>query len=216
MRYVSARAAEFLNRPLAQLKMIVMHLGSGSSVTAVEHGRSVDTSMGFTPLAGVTMGTRSGDIDPSLVAYLMAKLHEPDINQMITLLNKESGLLGISELSPDQRDLEAVEDTDPQAKLALDIYANRVAKYVGSYTALMNGVDVLVFTGGVGENGGDMRARILRHLGYLGATVDAVKNKARGKEIDLSTAEATVKTLVIPTNEELMIVRDVFERLPKA
>ncbi|WP_270235218.1 acetate/propionate family kinase [Lacticaseibacillus suilingensis] len=216
VRYVSARAAEFLNRPLAQLKMIVMHLGSGSSVTAVEHGRSVDTSMGFTPLAGVTMGTRSGDIDPSLVAYLMAKLHEPDINQMITLLNKESGLLGISELSPDQRDLEAVEDTDPQAKLALDIYANRVAKYVGSYTALMNGVDVLVFTGGVGENGGDMRARILRHLGYLGATVDAVKNKARGKEIDLSTAEATVKTLVIPTNEELMIVRDVFERLPKA
>ncbi|KRN25334.1 acetate kinase A propionate kinase 2 [Lacticaseibacillus camelliae DSM 22697 = JCM 13995] len=154
VRYVSQRAAEFLGRPLDQLKMIVMHLGSGSSVTAVQNGRSVDTSMGFTPVAGVTMGTRSGDIDPSLLQYLMRKLKITNFDDIITMLNQRSGLLGISELSADQRDLEAIEDEDPLAKLALDIYANRVAKYVGSYAALMNGVDVLVFTAGVGENAG--------------------------------------------------------------
>lgn len=213
VRYVSARAAELLNRPLAELRMIVMHLGSGSSVTAVQGGQSLDTSMGFTPLAGVTMGTRSGDIDPSVVAYLMNKLGITDVNEMIHILNNNSGLLGLSGLSADQRDLEAVEDSDPQAKLALDIFANRVDKYVGSYAALMNGVDVLVFTGGVGENGIDMRLRIMKNLSYLGATVDTEKNHVRGKETDLSAATATVKTLLVPTNEELMIVRDVYARV---
>lgn len=216
VRYVSQRAAEFLGKPLAQLKMVVMHLGSGSSVTAVQNGHSVDTSMGFTPLAGVTMGTRSGDIDPSLLQFLMRKLKMTNFDDMIDLLNQKSGLLGISELSADQRDLEAIEDSDPLAKLALDIFANRVAKYVGSYAALMNGVDVLVFTAGVGENAGDMRARIMAHLQFLGATIDTEKNQARGKEINVSAPDATVQTLVIPTNEELMIVRDVQARLPKA
>ena len=213
VRYVSARAAELLQRPLAELKMIVMHLGSGSSITAVQGGHSVDTSMGFTPLAGVAMGTRSGDVDASVVAYIMNKLNITDVNEMIHILNNDSGLLGISGLSADQRDLEAVEDTDPRAKLALDIFANRVAKYVGSYAAVMNGVSALVFTGGVGENGIDMRLRIMRHLSYLGATVDETKNHVRGKETDLSAADATVKTLLVPTNEELMIVRDVLARL---
>ncbi|MCX2455109.1 acetate/propionate family kinase [Lacticaseibacillus nasuensis] len=213
VRYVSARAAELLQRPLAELKLIVMHLGSGSSITAVQGGHSVDTSMGFTPLAGVAMGTRSGDVDASVVAYIMNKLNITDVNEMIHILNNDSGLLGISGLSADQRDLEAVEDTDPRAKLALDIFANRVAKYVGSYAAVMNGVSALVFTGGVGENGIDMRLRIMRHLSYLGATVDETKNHVRGKETDLSAADATVKTLLVPTNEELMIVRDVFARL---
>ncbi|MFD1440085.1 acetate/propionate family kinase [Lacticaseibacillus hegangensis] len=215
VRYVSQRAAEFLGRPLDQLKMVVMHLGSGSSVTAVQNGQSVDTSMGFTPVAGVTMGTRSGDIDPSLLQYLMRKLKITNFDDIITMLNQRSGLLGISELSADQRDLEAIEDEDPLAKLALDIYANRVAKYVGSYAALMNGVDVLVFTAGVGENAGDMRARIMAHLQFLGATIDAEKNQVRGKEANVSAADATVQTLVIPTNEELMIVRDVQDRLPQ-
>lgn len=216
VRYVSQRAAEFLGQPLARLKMVVMHLGSGSSVTAVQNGQSVDTSMGFTPVAGVTMGTRSGDIDPSLLQYLMRKLKLTNFDDVITMLNQRSGLLGISELSADQRDLEAIEDEDPLAKLALDIYANRVAKYVGSYAALMNGVDVLVFTAGVGENAGEMRARIMAHLQFLGATIDAKKNQARGKEVNVSAPDATVQTLVIPTNEELMIVRDVQERLPQA
>ncbi|WP_179396146.1 acetate/propionate family kinase [Lacticaseibacillus absianus] len=210
VRYVAQRAATLLHRPSGPLRLVVMHLGSVSSVTAVRDGRSVDTSMGFTPVVGVTMGTRSGDVDPSLLAYLMGKLGLTDINDMITILNQKSGLLGLSELSPDQRDLEAVEDEAPLAKLALDIYANRVAKYVGSYAAVMNGIDALVFTGGVGENGGEMRARIMQHLTYLGATIDPEANQARGKEIDLTAPGAAVRTLVVPTNEELMIVRDVY------
>lgn len=213
VRYVSARAAELLGKPLESLRMVVMHLGSGSSVTAVKDGKSLDTSMGFTPLAGVTMGTRSGDIDASVVGYLMNKLNITDVNEMIHILNNDSGLLGISGLSADQRDLEAVENHDERAKLALDIFANRVDKYVGSYAAIMNGVDVLVFCGGVGENGIDMRLRIMKHLGYLGASIDEEKNHVRGKETDLSAADATVKTLLVPTNEELMIVRDVYERI---
>ena len=210
VRYVSARAAEMLNKPLEDLRMIIMHLGSGSSITAVKDGQSIDTSMGFTPLAGVTMGTRSGDIDPSLVAYLMKKLDIPDVGQMIHILNNDSGLLGISGLSNDMRDLEAAEDTNPRAKLALDIFVNRVVKYVGSYAALMNGVDALVFTAGIGENGDEIRDKVMRSLGYLGAKIDNDLNyKSHGVETDLSTPDSTVKTLLVPTNEELMIVRDV-------
>lgn len=210
VRYVSARAAEMLGKPLEDLRMIVMHLGSGSSITAVQGGQSIDTSMGFTPLAGVTMGTRSGDIDPSLVGYLMKKLAIPDVGQMIHILNNDSGLLGISGLSNDMRDLEAAEDTNTRAKLALDIFVNRVVKYVGSYAALMDGVDVLVFTAGIGENGDEIRDKIMRSLDYLGAKIDNDLNyKSHGVEADLSTADSTVKTLLVPTNEELMIVRDV-------
>ena len=188
----------------------MMHLGSGSSITAVQGGQSIDTSMGFTPLAGVTMGTRSGDIDPSLVGYLMKKLAIPDVGQMIHILNNDSGLLGISGLSNDMRDLEAAEDTNTRAKLALDIFVNRVVKYVGSYAALMDGVDVLVFTAGIGENGDEIRDKIMRSLDYLSAKIDNDLNyKSHGVEADLSTADSTVKTLLVPTNEELMIVRDV-------
>lgn len=209
VRYVVGQAAELLGKPASELRMIVMHLGSGSSITAVANGESVDTSMGFTPLAGLTMATRSGDVDVSLVAYLMHKLGVPDIDRMIHMLNHDSGVLGISELSLDQRDLEAVEDAVPQAKLALDIYANRVIKYVGSYVALMGGVDALVFTGGIGENGIDMRQRIVSRLGYLQTELDSEKNDVRGQAREISTDDSAVKVLLVPTNEELMIVRDV-------
>ncbi|WP_461213575.1 acetate/propionate family kinase [Lacticaseibacillus sp. GG6-2] len=188
VRYITHRAGELLGKA-ATRRLIVMHLGSGSSVT---------------------MGTRSGDIDASLLAYLMDKLQLTDINEMIDILNHHAGLLGLSQRSADQRDLEAAEADDPQAALALDIYANRVAKYVGSYATVLNGVDALIFTGGVGENGADMRARIMQHLTFLGATIDPEKNASRGQEVDLSAEDATVATWVIPTNEELMIVRDVY------
>ncbi|WP_461213981.1 acetate kinase [Lacticaseibacillus sp. GG6-2] len=214
VRYVSARTAEFLGKDPKDLKIVVMHLGSGSSITAVQGGKSVDTSMGFTPLAGVTMSTRSGDIDVSLVAYLMKKLDITDVDEILHILNHESGVLGISELSQDQRDLKEVEFTNPQAKLALDIYANRAAKYVASYASVMDGIDVLVFTGGVGENSDEMRGQIIDRLHFLGAGIDPKVNVAsHGVEVDLSSADAKIKTLLIPTNEELMIVRDVFERL---
>lgn len=210
VRYVTYRAQQLFDFN----KLIVMHLGSGSSVTAVANGKVVDTSMGFTPLAGVTMGTRSGDIDPSLLAYLMDQLKLQDIHELIAILNEQSGLLGLSQLSADQRDLEAAAGQNPQAKLALSIYANRVAKYVGSLAATMNGVDALVFTGGVGENGTDMRQQIIAYLGFLGAKIDPVKNTQRGQELELSTADAKIATWVIPTNEELMIVKDVQAQLP--
>lgn len=215
VRYVSKRAAEFLGRDPKHLKTVVLHLGSGSSITAVQDGKSVDTSMGFTPLAGITMSTRSGDIDFSLVAYLMKKL-DVDTDEMLHILNHDSGVLGISELSQDQRDLKEVEFENPQAKLALDIYANRAAKYVAGYASVMDGIDVLAFTGGVGENSDEMRGMIIDRLGFLGAKLDRDVNVAsHGVEKDLSAADAKIKTLLIPTNEELMIVRDVFERLPQ-
>jgi acetate kinase len=215
VRYVSARTAEFLGRDPKDLKLVVLHLGSGSSITAVKDGKSVDTSMGFTPLAGITMSTRSGDIDVSLVAYLMKKLNV-DMDEMLEILNHESGVLGISELSQDQRDLKAVADTNPQAKLALEIYANRAAKYVAGYASVMGGIDALAFTGGVGENSHEMRQQIIERLGFLGAKIDPEVNAAsHGIEKDLSTPDATIKTILMPTNEELMIVRDVFERLPQ-
>lgn len=207
-RYVSQRAAEILEVPLTEQKMITLHLGSGASITAVENGEAVDTSMGFTPLAGITMGTRSGDIDPSLVAFLADKL-AISMPEMINILNKKSGLLGLSELSPDMRDLEETAATRPQSALALKIFVNRVVKYVGSYVALMNGIDTLVFTAGSGENGSELRADICQQLACFGVELDATKNKVRGKEQIISTPTSKVKVLVVPTNEELMIVRDV-------
>lgn len=210
VRYVSAHAAKMLRKPLAQMRMIVMHLGAGSSITAIQNGQSVDTSMGFTPLSGVTMGTRSGDVDVSLIGYLMKKLAITDVDQMIDILNTESGLRGISGISHDVRDLEAAAPTNPRAKLALDIFVNRIVKYVGAYAALMDGVDVLIFTAGIGEHSSDIRARVMQSLDYLGARIDASLNtQIHDNAGDITAADSKVKTLVIPTNEELMIVRDV-------
>ena len=210
VRYVSAHAAKMLRKPLAQMRMIVLHLGAGSSITAIQNGQSVDTSMGFTPLSGVTMGTRSGDVDVSLIGYLMKKLAITDVDQMIDILNTQSGLRGISGVSHDVRDLEAAAPTNPRAKLALDIFVNRIVKYVGAYAALMDGVDVLVFTAGIGEHSSDIRARVMQSLDYLGARIDASLNtQIHDNAGDITAADSKVKTLVIPTNEELMIVRDV-------
>ena len=206
-RYVSERAAEMLGKPLAETKIITCHLGNGASITAVEGGKSVDTSMGFTPLAGVTMGTRSGDIDPSVLPYLMEKL-DIDINEMINILNKKSGLLGLSGISSDMRDLENNMDKE-EVRVALDIFADRIRKYIGSYVTVMNGVDAIVFTAGIGENDSATRANIMSKLTWLGCELDAEKNKARGEELEISTPESTVKVFLIPTDEELMIARDV-------
>ena len=206
-RYVSERAAEMLGKPLAETKIITCHLGNGASITAVEGGKSVDTSMGFTPLAGVTMGTRSGDIDPSVLPYLMEKL-DIDINEMINILNKKSGLLGLSGISSDMRDLENNMDKE-EVRVALDIFADRIRKYIGSYVTVMNGVDAIVFTAGIGENDSATRANIMSKLTWLGCELDSEKNKARGEELEISTPESTVKVFLIPTDEELMIARDV-------
>ena len=206
-RYVSERAAEMLGKPLAETKIITCHLGNGASITAVEGGKSVDTSMGFTPLAGVTMGTRSGDIDPSVLPYLMEKL-DIDINEMINILNKKSGLLGLSGISSDMRDLENNRDKE-EVRVALDIFADRIRKYIGSYVTVMNGVDAIVFTAGIGENDSATRANIMSKLTWLGCELDSEKNKARGEELEISTPESTVKVFLIPTDEELMIARDV-------
>lgn len=207
-RYVSARAAELLHTDLKSLKMITLHMGSGVSVTAIKDGKSLDTSMGFTPLAGVTMSTRSGDIDASLVAYLMGKLNITDPNQMVDILNTKSGILGLSELSPDMRQLEQTIDTRPQSKLAIDIFVNRIIKYIGSYTAIMGGLDVLVFTAGIGEGDIKMRARIVNKLNYMGAKIDPERNDVMAKERLISTDDSKVKVMLVPTNEELMIARD--------
>lgn len=207
-RYVSQRAAEILGVPLADQKMITMHLGSGASITAIKDGKSFDTSMGFTPLAGLTMSTRSGDIDASLVAYLMEKLNITDINDMIDILNQKSGLLGISGLSPDMRDLLKTREDRPESQLAIDIYVNRLIKYIGSYVAEMNGVDTLVFTAGTGEGSIPIRKMVVERLGFIGAKLDEAANDVEGEERLISTPDSKVKILIVPTNEELMIVRD--------
>lgn len=212
-RYVANRTAELLGKPLADLKLITLHLGSGSSISAFDHGKVIDTSMGFTPLAGVMMGTRSGDIDASLVTFLAEKLNI-SMQEITDILNHKSGLLGISELSPDQRDLEDAEKTNPKAKLALDMFANRVVRYIGTYVAELNGLDALVFTAGSGENGIAMRQKIADQLSYFGIQIDTEKNQVRGKERTISPDGAPVDVLVVPTNEELMIARDV-QRLTK-
>lgn len=206
-RYVSERAAKMLGKPIEDTKIITCHLGNGASITAVDGGKSVDTSMGFTPLAGVTMGTRSGDIDPSLLQYLMGKLGLTDIKDMINILNKESGLLGLSGISSDMRDLEA--STKPSAELALEIFADRVRKYIGNYVATMNGVDAIVFTAGIGENDINMRKEIIDGLTWFGCDIDPKRNDVRGVERVISTDDAKVKVLLVPTDEELMIARDV-------
>ncbi len=207
-RYVSQRAAAMLGRPLEELKLITCHLGNGSSIAAVKYGKSVDTSMGFTPLAGVPMGTRCGDIDAGILEYLMNK-YGYNIDEMLDILNKKSGVLGISQLSSDFRDLDTgIEQGNEKAALAKNVFMYSVKKYIGAYAAAMGGVDAVVFTAGVGENGPDLRETITDGLEFLGIKLDKEKNNCRGREIDVSAADATVHTLVIPTNEELMIAMD--------
>lgn len=210
-RYVANRAAEMLGKPLEELKLVTLHLGAGASITAVMNGKSYDTSMGFTPLAGITMATRSGDVDASLVAWLEDKL-EISSEEMIDILNHKSGLIGLSGVSADMRDLEKVMDENHRAKMARDIWISRVVRYVGQYVAEMNGTDAIVFTAGVGENDIEIRQAIADGLSFFGVKIDPEKNNIRGEERDLTAAGSTTKALLIPTNEELMIARDV-ERL---
>ncbi|WP_429970731.1 acetate/propionate family kinase [Fructilactobacillus sp. Tb1] len=208
-RYVSQRAAELLGKPAEDLKMVIMHLGAGASICAVKNGKSYDTSMGFTPVSGITMATRSGDVDPSLLAYVMEKEGMTDINDMIEVLNKKSGLLGISGVSADMRDVEAAQATNPRAKVAREIYVNRIVRYVGAYIAEMGGADAIVFTAGVGENSITVRKEVADALNCFGIAVDDEKNDVRGVVRDISAKDSKIKTLLVPTDEELMIVRDV-------
>ncbi|WP_412521092.1 acetate kinase [Staphylococcus simulans] len=208
-KYVSQRAAEILDRPIEELRIISCHIGNGASIAAIDGGESVDTSMGFTPLAGVTMGTRSGDIDPALIPYIMEKTGK-SAEAVLDILNKESGLLGISGTSSDLRDLEQdAEEGKTRAQLALDVFASRIHKYIGSYTAKMHGVDVIVFTAGVGENSDEVRGRVLEGLEFMGVYWDPKKNEQiHGSEGFINYPHSPVKVLVIPTNEEVMIARD--------
>lgn len=207
--FVSKRAAEIVGRPYEELSTIVCHLGNGASICAVKNGKSVDTSMGLTPLEGLVMGTRSGDIDPAIMEFI-AKKEGLDIAGLMNMLNKKSGVLGLSNnLSSDFRDLDTgAKEGNKQAAVALKVFAYRVAKYVGAYAAAMNGVDVIAFTAGVGENSGPVRADVLSYLGYLGIEVDEEANNTRGEEITISTPDSKVKVMVIPTNEELTIARE--------
>ena len=206
--FVSKRVAEILGKDVKDLKTIVCHLGNGSSICAVDGGLSVDTSMGFTPLEGLVMGTRSGDLDPAVLEYIAGK-ENLDVKGVVNVLNKKSGVHGISGVSSDFRDLDtASKEGNERATAALDIFAYRVAKYVGSYAAAMNGVDVIAFTAGIGENDKSMRAKIVEYLGYLGITLDAEANDCRGKERVISTPDSKVIAMICPTNEELAICRE--------
>ena len=207
-KYVALRAAEMIGIPVTQLKLITCHLGNGASVTAIKNGKVVDTSMGFTPLEGLVMGTRSGDIDPAILQFIEEKegITSSRVNQ---ILNKESGVFGISGISSDFRDLgAAAEEGNERAILALKIFAHKVRAYIGAYIAEMNGVDAIVFTAGVGENDIGMRDIICDNLDFLGIHLDLIKNRVRGKETVISADDSKVKILLIPTNEELMIARD--------
>ena len=212
-RYVASRTAELLQRPLADLNLITLHLGSGASISAIAHGKPVDTSMGFTPLAGIMMGTRSGDIDPSIMPYIMEKEHLHDISEMIAILNKKSGLLGVSGVSNDKRDIdEAAAQGNQQAQLAQEMFVNRIVKYVGSYLALLEAKpDALVFTAGVGENDQPVRQAVCEQLQHLGVKIDPQKNQVKGQEAEISTSDSPIKVFVVPTNEELMIARDTYQ-----
>lgn len=208
-KYVSQRAAEIMNKPIEELRIISCHIGNGASIAAIDGGESIDTSMGFTPLAGVTMGTRSGNIDPALIPFIMQKTGQ-NAEEVLNVLNKESGLLGISGTSSDLRDLESdAEEGKERAQLALDVFASRIHKYIGSYATRMHGVDVIVFTAGVGENSSTVRAKVLEGLEFMGIYWDPKKNETiRGEEGFINYPHSPVKVIVIPTNEEVMIARD--------
>ena len=206
--FVSKRVAEFLGKPVEDLKTIVCHLGNGASICAVDGGKSVDTSMGFTPLAGLVMGTRSGDIDPAILEYYANK-EGLTLSEVTTVLNKKSGMEGLTGGKSDFRDLEEGYEAGDQACIdAIEVFCYNVARFVGAYAASLNGVDVIAFTAGIGENSGFVRGKICEYLGYLGITIDAEQNSKRGEDIIISTPDSKVTVCVIPTNEELMIARD--------
>ena len=206
--FVSKRTAEFLKMDLNNSKIIVAHLGNGASISAVLNGKCVDTSMGLTPLEGLVMGTRSGDIDPAIMEFI-AKKENLEVKKVMNVLNKKSGVQGLSKLSSDFRDLEAAANEGNELAIcAIDVFCYRVAKYIGAYVAAMNGVDAITFTAGIGENTTIVRAKVLEYLGYLGITVDAKANEVHGEEKVISTADSKVTVCVIPTNEELAIARE--------
>jgi len=213
-KYVALRTAEILKEPLSKLKLIIAHLGNGCSISAVKNGQSINTSMGFTPLEGLLMGTRSGDIDPAIVLYLMGEkgLSAEDIDN---LLNKKSGLLGMSGISSDMRDVyEALQGGNKKAKLAFEVFVDRIQKYIGSYMVAMDGVDAIVFTAGIGENHAPTRSAVCEKLSFMGVAIDSKKNNSAAKEKIITTDDSRVKVLVVPTNEELMIARETY-RLTK-
>ncbi len=214
-RYVSEEAAKMMDRPYDQTKTITCHLGNGGSICAVRNGKSIDTTMGFTPLEGLVMGTRAGDVDAAVVTFLMEKENLTP-QEMDNILNKKSGVLGLSGVSSDFRDIEeASEHGNERAEIALDVFAYKVAKRIGAYAAAMNGVDCIVFTAGLGENSASTRRLICDYLGYLGIHVDSYHNSLRGKAIEITTPDSRVRVFVIPTNEELVIARDTKELLDK-
>lgn len=205
VRYVSGQAAEMMKKPLDELKLIVCHLGSGASITAVKDGKSYDTSMGFTPLAGIMMATRSGDVDPSLLQYVMKK-ENLSMDEMIEILNKKSGLLGVSGISPDMRDLK--HNPDKRAQLAREMFINRIVRFIGAYTAEMGGVDGIVFTAGIGEHDKRVRKAVMKDLEFLGIDPDFDANETNGQKF-ITKPDSKIKVMIIPTDEELMIERDV-------
>ena len=210
-RFVSKRVAEVMGKPVENLKIIACHLGQGASLCAIEGGKSIETTMGLTPLAGVPMGSRSGDIDPSIVTFLMKK-ENLSCDEMDTILNKKSGKLGLSGVSIDDRDIEAeAEKGNERAQLAIDNFVYQVAGYIGKLAVQMKGVDVITFAGGIGENGISARKQICEYLEFMGVKIDDEKNNCRGKEVEITTPDSKVKVYVIPTNEELMIARDTAE-----
>ena len=209
-KYVAQRAAEMLGKPVEELRLISCHLGNGSSICAIENGKSIDTTMGFTPLAGLTMGTRSGDIDPALIPYIMEKT-DKSADEVVEILNKKSGLLALSGISSDLRDIEeAAEKGDERANLALEVFASRIQQYIASYAAKMRGVDAIIFTAGIGENSDVVRARVATGLEFMGVYFDPSLNNVRGEETVISYPHSPVKLLIIPTNEEVMIARDTY------
>ena len=214
-RFVSEEVCKMMDRPYEQTKVITCHLGNGGSVCAVRNGKSIDTTMGFTPLEGLVMGTRAGDVDVAAVTYLMKK-EGLSADEMDNILNKKSGVLGLSGVSSDFRDIEeAAEAGNDRAEIALDVFAYKVAKRIGAYAAAMNGVDAIVFTAGLGENSGATRRAICDYLGWMGVHIDSYNNSLRGKAIEISATDSRVRVYVIPTNEELVIARDTKELLDK-
>src|SRR5699024_3694347 len=208
-KYVTGRASEMLGRPLEELRLISCHLGNGASIAAVKGGKSIDTSMGFTPLAGVTMGTRSGNLDPALIPYIMEKTGK-SATEVLNVLNKEAGLLGVSGFSSDLRDIEEeAKKGNSRAELALNVFGERIHKYMGSYATRMGGLDAIIFTAGVGENSDVVRAKVVNGLEFMGVYFDETMNDVRGQEKFINHPYSPVKIIIIPTNEELMIARDV-------
>lgn len=210
-KFVALRTAKLMQRDLTSLKIITCHLGNGASITAIDRGKSVDTSMGFTPLEGLAMGTRSGDIDPAIIPYIMAK-QDVSHGEIDSMLNKHSGLLGITGLSSDMRDIQtAADDGDKRAQKALDVYIYRIRKYIGAYVSVMDGLDAIVFTAGIGENSPIIREGVCTHLTYFGVDFDVERNRSAKGESEITSPSSKVKAWVIPTNEELMIARETVE-----